>query len=213
MYSRNKSFEFNIGTDTLALHGLAAYLSSRILLEGEGAYAGNIKFCMFMILLYLILMYTDLFIQDLIVCSKTIIEAPKDSAISRGSYKILFGMASTDEQHNFSGFISRNTFFQENFSIGLIYIPKEERGKICLLRCNGLHGEVIGIPHHSFFHIHTATAEDINNGIKVERHIEKTEKYSTLEDAIQFYARHINIIPEHRKKHFPSPSGQMKLEF
>lgn len=88
-------------------------------------------------------MYTDQLIQDLIVCPKTIIEAPKDSGISRGSYKTVFGMSSPDGQHIFNGFISRNTFFQENFSIGLVYIPKEEKGKICLLRCNGLHGEII----------------------------------------------------------------------
>jgi hypothetical protein len=168
---------------------------------------------MFMILLYLTLMYTDLLIQELIVCPKTITESPKDSGIGRGSYKIGFGMVSTDGQHSFSGFISRNTFFQENFSIGLVYIPKEEKGKICLLRCNGLHGEVIGVPHHSFFHIHTTTAEDINNGIKVEKYIQKTEEYSTLEDAIQFYANYINIIPDHRRKYFPPPSGQIGLYF
>ena len=164
-------------------------------------------------LLYLILMYTDILIQELIACPKIIIENPKDSGIRRGSYKTVFGMISTDGLHNFSGFISKNTFFQENFSIGLVYIPKEEKGKICLLRCNGLHGEVIGVLHHSFFHIHTTTADDINNGIKVEKNIQKTEEYSTFEDAIQFYIKYINITPDDRKKHFPPPSGQIELEF
>lgn len=168
---------------------------------------------MFMILLLLLAMYTDQFIQDLIVCPKTIIEAPKDSGISRGSFKTVFGMASVDGLHNFTGFISRNTVFQENFSIGLVYDPKEEKGKICLLRCNGLHGETIGVPHHSFFHIHTVTADDINNGIKVEKHIQETKEYSTLEDAIQFYIKYVNIVPADRKKHFPSPSGQIEMEF
>lgn len=158
-------------------------------------------------------MYTDTLIHALIVCPKTIIENPRDSGIRRGSYKTVFGMVSTDGLYNFSGFISKNTFFQENFSIGLVYVPKEEKGKICLLRCNGLHGEVFGTPHHSFFHIHTVIAEDINNGIKVERNIQKTEEYSTLEDAIQFYVKHINIIPEDRKNHFPPPNGQIELEF
>lgn len=158
-------------------------------------------------------MYTDQFIQDLISCPKTIIESPKDSGISRGSYKTVFGMVSADDQHNFNGFISKNVFFQENFSIGLVYLPKEEKGKICLLRCNGLHGEVIEAPHHSFFHIHTIKTDDINNGIKVEKHIQQTEEYSTLEDAIQFYIKKINIIPEDRKKHFPPPSGQIEIEF
>lgn len=168
---------------------------------------------MFMILLLIIMTYTDQFIQSLIFCPKTIVESPKDSGISRGSYKTIFGMVSLDGQHSFSGFISRNVLFQENFSIGLVYIPKDEKGKICLLRCNGLHGEVIGVPHHSFFHIHTVTADDLNNGIKVEKHTQQTTEYSTLEDAIQFYVKHINIIPQDRGKHFQPPSGQIELEF
>ena len=81
------------------------------------------------------------------------------------------------------------------------------------MRCNWLHGEVIGVPHHSFFHILTTTAADINNGIKVEKNIHKTEEYSTFEDAIQFYIKYINITPDDRKKHFPPLSGQIELEF
>lgn len=83
-------------------------------------------------------MYTDQLIQDLIVCPKTIIEAPK---------------------------------------------------------------------------VHTVKAEDINNGNKVEKHIQKTEEYLTLEDAIQFYIKYINILPADRKKYFPTPSGQIELDF
>lgn len=178
-----------------------------------GCFALVVKILYVYGLLLLILMYTDELIHDLIVCPKTIIEAPKDSGISRGSLKTVFGMASVDGVHNFTGFISRNAVFQENFSIGLVYDPKEEKGKICLLRCNGLHGETIGVPHHSFFHIHTVTADDINNGIKVEKHIQKTEEYSTLDDAIQFYIKYVNIVPADRKKHFPPPSGQIAMEF
>lgn len=122
-------------------------------------------------------------------------------------------MTSVDGIHNFAGFISRNTVFQENFSIGLVYDPKDEKGKFCLLRCNGLHGETIGAPHHSFFHIHKVSANDINNGIKVEKHIQKTMEYSTFEDAIQFFIRYINILPLDRLKHFPPPTGQIEIEF
>lgn len=158
-------------------------------------------------------MYTDQLIHDLITCPKVIIEAPRDSNLNKGSLKTVFGMASVDGQNKFSGFISRNSFFQENFSIGLVYEPKEEKGRICLLRCNGLHGETIATPHHAYCHIHTVRAEDINNGIKVEKHIVKTEEYSTLEDAIQFYVKYINLLPAERKKYFPPPSGQLAIEF
>ena len=82
-----------------------------------------------------------------------------------------------------------------------------------MLRCNGLHGETIKVPHHTFFHIHTVSADDLNYDIKIEKQIKKTEEYSTLEDAIQFYVKHINIVPEDRKKYFPPPTGQIELEF
>ncbi len=159
------------------------------------------------------MIYTDQFIQELITCPKTIIEAPKDSGISRGSSKTVLGMQSVDGQYSFSGFISVNINFQENFSIGLVFIPREEKGRICLLRCNGFHGEVMGIPHHSFCHIHTVKADDLNNGVKVEKQIHQTTAYSTIADAIQFYVKHINIIPLDREKYFPPPSAQMELSF
>ena len=158
-------------------------------------------------------MYTDDFINSLISCPKIIIEAPKEVGNTRGSSKTKFGMSSADGHFRFSGFISVNNTFKENFSIGLVYAPKDERGKICLLRCNGLHGETIKVPHHTFFHIHTVSADDLNNDIKFEKQIKKTEEYSTLEDAIQFYIKHINIVPEDRKKYFPPPTGQIELEF
>lgn len=157
-------------------------------------------------------MYTNQLILELIKCPKKIIESPKDVGINRGSFKKVFSMSSINNQFDFSGFITQNKFFQENFSIGLVYTPKEEKGKFCLLRCNGLHGEVKDAPHHSFYHIHQITAQDLFEGIKVEKLIQKTEEYSTLEGAIQFFIRYINIIPEHCVKYFPPPSGQIKLE-
>lgn len=88
---------------------------------------------------------------------------------------------------------------------------KKKKVKYVYVRCNGLHGETKGVFHHSFFHIHTVSAEDLNNGIKVERNIQKTTEYAALEDAIQFYVRHINLKVADRVKHFPPPSGQIDL--
>ncbi len=163
------------------------------------------------ILLFLRMMYTEEFINELVNCPKIIVDAPRDSSVSRGSHKRFFSMISVDSQHYFSGFISVNTKFSENFSIGLVYIPKTEKGKICLLRCNGLHGETIIATHHSHFHIHRAIADDINNGIKVERQITETTEYATIDDAIQFYLKLINLIPSDRALYFPRPSGQLQL--
>jgi hypothetical protein len=159
------------------------------------------------------MIYTDTFIEELIKCQKKIVDPPKDSGISRGSSKTTFTMRSIDNMYEFGVFISRNMYFQENFSIGLTYDPKEEKGKFCLLRCNGLHGETINTPHHSYFHIHNVLAEDINNGIKIERNINKTEEYSTFEDALQYFLKYINLSKPDCNKHFPKPSGQLDLDF
>lgn len=156
-------------------------------------------------------MYTDEFIRELIECSKVIVDAPKEVKEGRSGFlKKIFTLKSVDETYNFSGFINQNSTFAENFSIGLIYSSKEEKGKITLLRCNGPHGMTKEL-HHAVCHIHTVIADDINNGNKIEKSIRQTNEYSTLEDAIQYFVRYINIVATDRQKHFPFPSGQTNL--
>jgi hypothetical protein len=156
-------------------------------------------------------MYTNELIQELICCPKMVVDAPKEMKKGRADYfKKNFTLRSIDNTYNFSGYIIQNSTFAENFSIGLIYNSKEDKGKITLLRCNGLHGMTREL-HHATCHIHTAIAEDLNNGIKVERNIKQTNEYSTLEDAIQFFVKYISIIPMDRQKHFPPPAGQIGL--
>ena len=69
------------------------------------------------------MIFTNEFIKGLVNCPKKIIDAPKDSGVGRGSSKIKFLLESIDGQHSFSGFISKNLTFQENYSIGLVYNP------------------------------------------------------------------------------------------
>lgn len=161
--------------------------------------------------LFLILMYTDQFIQQLITCQKVVTEAPKEKDARSGYTKKVFNLVSVDEQFSFSGFMSQNIMFPENFSVGLVYKPKEERGSITLLRCNGMHGGTIQNPHHAYCHIHTVQADYLNQGSRVENHIEITNEYSTFEMAIQYYINKIAIVPGDRQKHFPPPSGQGSL--
>jgi hypothetical protein len=157
--------------------------------------------------------FTDELIGELVSCPKKVVDAPKDSGIGRGSSKIKFLLESVDGQHSFSGFISSNLAFQENYSIGLVYNPKEEKGKTVLLRVNGPHGPNENAPHHDGPHVHSSTADRINAGLKPEGVIETDVPYSTIEDAIQYYIRRINIIPADRLKHFPSPNNQIDLNF
>lgn len=159
------------------------------------------------------MIFTEELIAELVTCQKKVIDSPKDSGIGRGSTKTKFTLESLDGQHSFSGFISRNLTFQENFSIGLVYNPKEEKGKIVLLRVNGPHGSNENAPHHDGPHIHLSTAVRINAGLKPEGVIETDVPYSTIEDAIQHYLKRVNIIPSDRQIHFPVPNNQIDFNF
>jgi hypothetical protein len=148
--------------------------------------------------------YTDEFIDRLFQISKIFIDPPpKEYREDRGHMKKNFTIQSDDGQYNFRGFIRYNIRFPENFSIGLDYDPKEEKGTICLLRCNGDHGENNVFPHHATFHIHRASAFTINEGLKPESNIEQTTAYSGLEEAIQYFINLINIDNSQSEKYFP----------
>ena len=160
-----------------------------------------------------IMLFTDHLIEELISCPKKITSLPKQVKSNRGSTKLQFEMQSLDNEHDFEGFIVKNDVFQENFSIGLFYNLKAEKGGIRLLRCNGAHGGNKSVTHHFVNHIHTVKAEDLNNGVFAERHVIITEKYATYEDALQFFVKRINLKADDRIKHFPPPSGQIQLNF
>lgn len=156
--------------------------------------------------------FTDNFIEELSNCSKSVVDAPKEMKEGRSGFaKRTFTLVSSDGQYNFNGFITQNLTFLENFSIGLSYNLKEEKGKMVLLRCNGPHGGTKNIPHHAVCHIHKSTAERINSGLKPEGQIELTNDYATIEEAVQFFVRRININVADRQKFFPPPSGQIDL--
>jgi hypothetical protein len=149
---------------------------------------------------------SDVLIDELISCEKKILDCPKEIKEDRGYLKKSFTMESTDGKYHFSGFIRQNKRFLENFSIGLTYLPKEERGAVILMRCNGLHGRTKMNPHHTSCHIHKITASDWNEGIKMERNILPTTAYVTFYEAIQFFVREVNIVTTDAEKYFPDPS-------
>ena len=92
--------------------------------------------------------YTQNELDDLISCEKEIYDPPKqDMREERGSRRNNMGLRSLDGSREFSVFMRINEDFPENFSIGLEYHPQEERGSICLLRCNGPHGDFFRRSH------------------------------------------------------------------
>lgn len=158
-------------------------------------------------LLHLDYMYTDELVQRLLTCPKRVVVGLR-TVPARGSYtKKEFTLCSEDGQYDFKGFICQNAHLIEDYSCGLVYNPKGERGRFCLLRVNGIHGRNKQIPHHNFGHEHTLSAADINSGITSPKNVVEISGFLTFEQAIQHYTKRINLLETDRRKHFPIPQS------
>ncbi len=154
--------------------------------------------------------YTDEILRELIECPKKITKPPfKTLRSDRGHLRNDFEVESADGEHRFTCFVRVNEKFQENFSIGLDYLPRDEPGSIMLVRCNGPHGPHKVHDYHTFCHIHKASAETISKGLRPESNIEVTEGYSSYQDAVQYFLKLTNIRDE--GKNFPTT--QLDLSF
>ena len=116
-----------------------------------------------------------------------------------------------DGDLEFSVFMRINEDFSENFSIGLDYSSRDEGGKICLLRCNGPHGDFLGCelftePHFRY-HIHRAKPENIAAGLRAEHGAEPTDGYASYGAALSFFLTEINVI--NALEYFPELSQPM----
>ena len=151
------------------------------------------------------------FINRLLTCKKEIVKTPGNPKLEQGHYRIGFELQSVDKEFYFSAFGRYNAMFPENFSVGLVYIPKEEKGNYEILRCNGPHGEHKMFPHHVHYHIHKITTDAVENFLKENSFIEITDKYVTYEDALHFFVKHIQLKQEDIQKYFPGNDLQMEL--
>jgi hypothetical protein len=153
--------------------------------------------------------FTDEELDHLLKCPKKTTTAPKKMMRIEGKHKRNdLKVESVDGLHRFEIFIRQNTEFEENFSVGLIYISSEEARSFTLLRCNGKHGGTNVNPHHAYFHIHRATAQDLNNDINAERSTETTSEYASLPEALAYFFRLIRL--NDASDHFPN-LGQKPL--
>jgi hypothetical protein len=141
------------------------------------------------------LQLSDQEIEKLIDCPKRIIESPKkDLQLVNGHWRNDMKLQSNDGEYDFSVFMRKNEDFEENFSIGLIYNPRDVRGDIPLLRCNGPHGPHVLFDHHDRFHIHKAEQENLASGMRAERTAYITKEYASYQDALGFFLKKCNII-------------------
>ena len=148
--------------------------------------------------------YSEDDLKNLITCRKRISQPPRDEMRREGNtLRNEMELESLDTQHSFYVFMRQSREFSENFSIGIDYLPRDEPGRFCLLRCNGRHGGNREHPHHSHCHIHRSTAGDVNAGIRAERHIEQIGEYASYRDALFYFLKLINITESDLAKHFP----------
>ena len=152
-------------------------------------------------------MFTEDELQQLLTCPKKVINPPlkKHRVTDRGYCENSFTVKAEGTGIEYLVFIKQNSRFPENFSVGLLFNPPDQKGLITLVRCNGKHGGTISTPHHAHFHIHKATAEALNKGMLESGEIEITDQYADLDNAIQCFVKMINLDAEDRSKFFPPP--------
>ena len=141
------------------------------------------------------LLLSDHEIEKLIVCPKRIIEPPKkEMQLGNGHWRNDMKLQSDDGEYDFSVFMRKNEDFEENFSVGLTYKPRDIRGEIALLRCNGPHGPHVLFDHHDRFHIHKADQENLASGIRAEKTAYITKEYASFQDALGYFIKKCNIL-------------------
>ncbi len=157
--------------------------------------------------------YNQQELDNLIKCRKLISRPPQKKMVLEGGHRRNdMELTSEDGQLRFTCFMRINEDFNENFTIGLEYHPKEERGSICLLRYNGPHGDFNKTqspgPHFQY-HIHEAKSEYIEAGLRAESYGQVTDAYASYQEALGYFLRFINVTNAHL---YPDLL-QMQLDF
>jgi len=151
------------------------------------------------------MIYTDETLSQFIACQKRITQPPQKKMRLEGKHlRNEMELESLDGNHRFRVFMRQHQDFSENFSIGMEYLPKDEPGSFCLLRCNGVHGGHRVHPHHLSCHIHRSTSDDVNAGLRVERYIEPTDLYADFRGALCYFLRAVNVQETDLFRHFSS---------
>jgi len=152
--------------------------------------------------------WTQAELDELISCPKQVVDPPrKEMRSEHGHQRNDMTLSSLDGERHFSVFMRVNKRFPENFSVGLIYNPRYERGDLTLLRCNGRHGEHDNSPiddpqPHFGYHIHRARAGVINAGLPPEKFAELTDTYASFAEPLRHFLQLANIV--NAEAYFPT---------
>jgi hypothetical protein len=78
-----------------------------------------------------------------------------------------------------------------------VFLAKDGSGEVVLLRCNGPHGgynDSFDPDHpHWDYHVHRASAEVIDAGLRPERTATINRDFASYEEALQYFLRATNI--------------------
>ncbi len=159
-------------------------------------------------------------IDSLVSAPKTIVEPYRYRLKpEHGYWRDGFDLKSPDHDGSFRVFMRINASFEENFSIGLVYMFPS-KGSIPLLRCNGPHGgyerqgkNYFASPSHDAhtnqYHIHPANLQNILEGRRAEQGGIPTTDYMTFEEALDFFLKKINVVGHLR--FFPPAQVELPL--
>jgi len=143
--------------------------------------------------------YTQAELDELIACPKEITELARRELRLEGSQRRNdIRLRCREGDREFRVFMRMHDEFHENFSIGLVHLPKDGSGELVLLRCNGPHGEYnanFDPQHpHAEFHVHRASEDAIRAGLRPEKRADRTEQYATYREALFYFLQEVNIV-------------------
>ena len=141
--------------------------------------------------------YTQEELERLISCSKIIVDPPKrEMKLIRGNLCNSMKLESKDGEHGFLVFIRKHERFAENFSVGLTFQHKDQRGKSTIIRCNGptaYSNNPLDCNVHFSYHIHRMSIEDFNNGCEHPYDKMPSKDYASYEEALSYFINLVNI--------------------
>ena len=142
--------------------------------------------------------HTQTELDELITCPKEFAEPPRRELRLEGNQRRNdMRLRSRDGDREFRVFVRMHDEFNENFSIGLVHLPKDGSGELVLLRCNGPHGEYnasFDPQHpHAEFHVHRASENALRAGFRPEKWADRTENFASYKEALSYFLREVNI--------------------
>ena len=152
--------------------------------------------------------FTDDIIRGLIICPKRLSDPPARDfkEENRHRRKDMRLQSADDPARNFDVFIRQSLEFDEDFSLGLVYLSPEGK-RMTLTRFNGQHdqsNDPLDLQKMHFqYHVRTATAANLNDGRYDKHPAASATRYASFQEATVEFLAAIRLDQEDIAKHFP----------